>query len=93
MASSFEVYCHKSSLFSSSFNRFAKFREESKAIDVVIKSGPLVFEAHQLVLASAIPYFETQLMSSWKKGDEILLEIPGVDPAIITSGTFAILFF
>ena len=81
-----EMICHKSSLFPASFNRFGKFREESKGIDVVIKSGSLQFEAHKLVLASAIPYFDAQLMSSWKNGAEISLDIPGVDPEIIISG-------
>ncbi|CAG5113904.1 Oidioi.mRNA.OKI2018_I69.chr2.g7994.t1.cds [Oikopleura dioica] len=79
-----EMICHES-LFPASFNRFCKFREESKGIDVVIKSGSLRFEAHKLVLASAIPYFEAHLMTSWKNGAEISLDIPGVDPEIIIS--------
>jgi len=81
-----EVICHKSSLFPTCFNRLAKFREESKAIDVVIKSGPLRIGAHKVVICSAIPYFQGLFMSPVAPGEtEVSIEIPGVDPAIIIS--------
>ena len=83
---SVEVICHKSSLFPTCFNRLAKFREESKAIDVVIKSGPLRIGAHKVVICSAIPYFQGLFMSPVAPDEtEVSIEIPGVDPAIIIS--------
>ena len=88
-----EVICHESSLFPASFGHFAKLRKQSKKIDIVIKSGPLRFEAHQILLISAIPYFETQLLSSFENGAEISIEIPGVeDPEIVISGINSIWF-
>jgi len=83
---SVEIICHKSSLFPTCFNRLAKFREESKAIDVVIKSGPLRIGAHKVVICSAIPYFQGLFMSPVAPDEtEVSIEIPGVDPAIIIS--------